>query len=200
MIHDMHEPCNLDEADEVTIAEFSERICSKDTFSRIGQVVPTVVDNAAIAVSIAPRTESPIEVLFGVEALKYFRVRYRKHPTMRFECCEHAAEYTFVVDHTLLIYQYPWRNYRIDWVLKVTFLRQPYFFIECDGREFHSSEQQLLRDRLKDEAIRSAGIQVFRFTGSELERNASACVRIVFAAMELQYRQEWAAGLHRRSA
>lgn len=118
---------------------------------------------------------------------------------MKFVRCSEADENSFSGDHILLIPQYHWKNYRIDWAIKVTFLKHPYFFIECDGKDFHSSQEQIFRDRQKDEAVRSAGIQIFRFSGSELERNASACVKVVFAALELPYRLEWTAGFHRQA-
>ena len=45
------------------------------------------------------------------------------------------------------------------------------------GREFHSSEQQIFRDRPKDEAIKNTGMQIFRFSGSELDRYSLACIK-----------------------
>jgi very-short-patch-repair endonuclease len=189
----------VDETSDKIIGEFVETVCSKETFAAIGLVLPTVLNNMAIATSIVPDTESPIEVLFGAEAVKFFQGLYKDHRTMTFVRCHQADENTFAGDHTLLMPQYKWRNYRIDWVVKISFLKQPYFFIECDGRDFHSSEQQILRDRTKDEAIMNAGVQIFRFSGSELERNSLACVKIVHSATKAQYYRECAAGLHRQA-
>jgi hypothetical protein len=121
--------------DEFVVDEVVEHICPKFTFALIGKKSDVIIDNAATAASIAPDTESPIEVFFAAEAFKFFRARYEKHPTMKFTRCRQIAENSFTGDHTLLMHQYSWRNYRIDWVIKVTFLKQPYFFIECDGQE-----------------------------------------------------------------
>jgi very-short-patch-repair endonuclease len=197
------EPDIFDEAeayDADADAEVNEYICSKETFASIGGMSATLIDNAAIAASIAPDTESPIEVLFGAEAVKYFVEKFKNHSTMKFASCRQADENIFVGDHTLLMPQYRWRNYRIDLVVKITFLNQPYFFIECDGKDFHSSEQQILRDHAKDQAITNAGIQIFRFSGSELERNPRACIEVVHSVAKAQYEREWNAGFHRQTA
>jgi hypothetical protein len=77
------EPNIFDEADEVDNAEIVEYVCSKETFALIGGMSCTLVNNAAIAASIAPDTESPIEVLFGAEAVKYFGEKFKNHPIGR---------------------------------------------------------------------------------------------------------------------
>lgn len=179
---------------------FLEHQSSIPTFRTIGGVLPNVIERAAIANSISKLTESPIETLFGTEAIKFYQELYRDHRTMTFFRGHQSDENTFIGDHTLLMPQYKWNNYRIDWVVKVSFLKQPYFFIECDGRDFHSSEQHILRDRAKDEAIRNAGIHIFRFSGSELDRNALACVKIVHSATRSQFERELKSGLHRQVA
>lgn len=73
--------------------------------------------------------------------------------------------------------QFPWQNYRIDFA--VTHGGKPIMFIECDGREFHSSERQVERDLLKDERVFLAGITMARFTGSEIFRSPDDCVHRV---------------------
>lgn len=183
----------INEADGGEIRKYE---CVRDTFAMLGKHSGAVVENAAIAASIARDTESPIETFFGADAFKFLSERYRNHPTMKFERCHQSAEHNFTGDHTLLMHQYIWCNYRIDWVIKVTFLKRPYFFIECDGQEYHSSENQILYDKQKNEKIRNAGIQIFRFSGSDLNRNASACVKVVFLAMQMRYEQERSAGFH----
>ena len=179
------------------VRPLAKGVCPEDTFAMLRKEWVNIIDNAAVAFSIAPVTESPIEVFFGTEAVKFLRGRYQNHPTMKFEQCDPNAEHAFIGDYTLLMPQYEWRSYRIDWVIKVTFLNQPYFFIECDGQEYHSSEQQIRHDQRKDEILRDAGIQIFRFSGRDLNRNAAACVKYVFEAMKAQYELEWSAGFHR---
>ena len=53
--------------------------------------------------------------------------------------------------------------------------------IECDGREFHSSPEQLSRDLVKDLSAKQAGLIVFRRWGSEIHYDAKGCAEeIIF--------------------
>lgn len=77
---------------------FAEYQSTKQTFDFIGAIVPVVIEKLAIATSIAPLTESPIEVLFGTEAVKFYQELYKDHPTMKFVRCLQTDESTFVGD------------------------------------------------------------------------------------------------------
>lgn len=66
------EPDIFDDADEGEEVEFVEYICPKETFASIGLPLATIIDNSAIAASIAQDAESPIEVLFGAEHSSFF--------------------------------------------------------------------------------------------------------------------------------
>lgn len=49
--------------------------------------------------------------------------------------------------------------------------------IECDGHEFHErTKEQAARDRRRDRALTAANIPFFRFTGSEIWKDAHACM------------------------
>lgn len=165
--------------------EHEEYVCSKETFAPLSKAIPPVFEKYALAASLAPFTESPIEVLFGAEFITFVG-----SIGMKFAHCSHLDQNNFGRDCILLMHQYPWKNYRIDWAIKVSFLQQSLFFVECDGREFHSSEAQIARDRRKDSEAIEEGIPLFRFTGSELERNASACARLLYDKIEQQYFSE----------
>src|SRR5476649_303726 len=104
------EPDIFDEADEVDDTEIVEDTCSKETFASIGGMSATLINNAAIAASIAHDTESAIEVLFGAEAVKFFQGLYKNHRTMKFARCRQVDKNAFAGDHTLLMPQYRWRN------------------------------------------------------------------------------------------
>lgn len=52
--------------------------------------------------------------------------------------------------------------------------------IECDGREFHSTPEQLARDAEKNAAAEAAGIRLFRWTGREIYRDAHSCAEAMF--------------------
>jgi len=112
------------------------------------------LDRAAHAYTIADRCESPIEVDLGAELLKQL------YPLLK------PIELIFVP-------QYRWHPYRMDW----TFLKrdQPVLFIECDGKEFHSTPEQKANDAAKDAAARNAGIPLLRFSGEEIFRNPEGC-------------------------
>jgi len=52
--------------------------------------------------------------------------------------------------------------------------------IELDGHDFHEkSKEQVESDKVRERAIVRAGIVVFRFSGSEVYRNAGKCVQEV---------------------
>jgi very-short-patch-repair endonuclease len=73
-------------------------------------------------------------------------------------------------------------SYRAD--LLVVFIDQftasnqkPIFaVIECDGKEFHAAtEEQIARDKKRDREMQAMGYNVFRFTGSEIFKDADKC-------------------------
>jgi len=79
--------------------------------------------------------------------------------------------------HILDIYpvlQFEIGRYRIDLALPEKMIA-----IECDGKEWHSSEEQKARDAEKDRFLRANGWQVVRFTGSEIYRNADRIAKMI---------------------
>jgi very-short-patch-repair endonuclease len=56
--------------------------------------------------------------------------------------------------------------------------------IEADG-QVHSLPQQKAKDALRDAALAEAGYRVFRFTGSEINTDAVACIQRVITACRL---------------
>lgn len=54
--------------------------------------------------------------------------------------------------------------------------------VECDGHDFHErTKEQASRDRERDRVLQAAGYPVFRFTGSDIWKNAVACAAEVAA-------------------
>jgi hypothetical protein len=54
--------------------------------------------------------------------------------------------------------------------------------VECDGHEFHErTKEQAARDRDRDRQAQLLGIEIFRFTGSELWRDPLGCADQVIA-------------------
>lgn len=75
---------------------------------------------------------------------------------------------------------------RVDFVIhaKADWAREPEggvpgwrrLVIECDGHDFHErTKQQVAKDRSRDRATALSGVEVFRFTGSELWRDPWGC-------------------------
>lgn len=54
--------------------------------------------------------------------------------------------------------------------------------VECDGHDFHErTKEQAARDRDRDRQAQLSGIEIFRFTGSELWRDPLGCADQVIA-------------------
>lgn len=135
---------------------------SPDTIERdavsIGQAIVPVIERLRVANALRPLTESPIEVILGAELV----IQSVAYPQYRIEP------------------QYVWGRYRIDWAVLERETDKPLAFIECDGHDFHSSEEQLARDKARDDVCLAAGIRTFRFTGKEIHRSAEFCIDVVF--------------------
>lgn len=54
--------------------------------------------------------------------------------------------------------------------------------VECDGFDYHSSKEQLTKDRKRDRKLDRLGWKVMRFTGSEIYADSDIC------ALEVQDR------------
>lgn len=70
-------------------------------------------------------------------------------------------------------------RYRVD--IEIT---QALIVIEADGAQ-HTLRDQKAKDALRDAALKAAGYRVFRFTGSEINRDADECVQRVITACGL---------------
>lgn len=47
--------------------------------------------------------------------------------------------------------------------------------VECDGKAFHNSREQVERDKRRDRYCASHGYSVMRFTGSEIQKDCRGC-------------------------
>jgi very-short-patch-repair endonuclease len=63
--------------------------------------------------------------------------------------------------------------------------------VECDGHDFHErTKQQARRDRARDRWLQTLGLIVFRFTGSEIWRDAAGCAdEVLVAALDIAKRK-----------
>jgi very-short-patch-repair endonuclease len=117
----------------------------------IGQIINSkVLPHVERAATLSKVTESPIETIMGI-----------------------AVQDAFSDTDCEIIPQWEWRRYRADWAIKKP--TGEIAVVECDGAEFHTSPDQVERDRRRDEEMLRAGIAVYRFTGSEIHQGAHHC-------------------------
>ena len=50
------------------------------------------------------------------------------------------------------------------------------FAVECDGKAYHSSPEQIEHDRRRDNFFKKQGLDTLRFSGAEIHHNAEYCV------------------------
>lgn len=84
--------------------------------------------------------------------------------------------------------------YRVDFLFVVeSFSDKPFLVaVECDGHDFHErTKEQAQRDKSRDRELAAMGVQVLRYTGSEITRNARACVIEVLDLMIKRRHQAW---------
>ena len=123
-----------------------------------------VLENVASAIAIAPDCESPIEIDLGARLSTAMRA---------------------IDDRALaLVPQYELGPYRYDFA--VVRDSNPLMLIECDGREFHSTEAQLANDRAKDDFAAQKSLLLLRFSGSDIYRDGRDCVRRILQMMRVR--------------
>jgi very-short-patch-repair endonuclease len=126
--------------------------------------------------------ESPIEVAFGTAFMLLGDYHYG-------QVALHEPGYDGEVNalefETVLKCQQKIGRHRVDFVAHWTYPEyQQKIIIECDGHNFHErTKEQAQRDRAKDRDWQNAGYRVFRFTGSEIYRDAFKCATEVFEAL-----------------
>lgn len=132
-------------------------------FETIGRAALRIMPFMELSAAVSRHTESPIETILAVAIL----AQHGGDVELRAHGDGFGPQWT-------LIPQYPFGRYRADFALRHADGRL--FFVECDGRDFHSSPEQVEYDASRDEEMISAGHQVFRFTGAEIHHSAVACV------------------------
>jgi len=134
-------------------------------------IIPTI-DFSRMAATLSRQTESPIETIFLMD-LKIC-LREMNQP---FLICRQDQKLRFDENsHLLIIPQFWWKFWRFDFAFKWPLKAMPSVIVECDGKQFHSSPEQIAKDRAKDEEAKRLNIQLLRFTGSEIHESARACV------------------------
>lgn len=120
---------------------------------------------------LAKRCESPIEILLGAALIFYDKMEVASAWPLVLAGQEEISDWP--AEARLLIPQYRFEEYRIDWVYRDG---DNLTFIECDGHDFHErTKVQAARDKQRDRNIQSAGHPILRFTGSEIHKDALGC-------------------------
>jgi len=119
--------------------------------------LPSLFDNWLMAANIEPDCESPIEAELGAQFLVAFRAIDND-------------DFELVPQRVVGLFRYDFGVTRQGKLIGL---------IECDGKEFHCTEDQLANDRAKDELAAEMGVRMFRFSGSDIFRDPKGCVRKV---------------------
>jgi hypothetical protein len=130
--------------------------------------------------------DSPIEVMLGSAIMAHDRID-RMVRYFGLIIAASSEEIDYAPYASLLIPQYKWRGYRIDFAMRLPQYRFKWLFIECDGHNFHErTKGQAASDRSKDRLIQASGFPILRFTGSEIYRDPGACGNAVFDFIEMR--------------
>lgn len=142
-------------------------------FLTLCEATLSAIDRINLFLEVSPSCESPIENQLGAAILTVFERHGVNLPLVNSDRIEGAP------DGLLLVPQFRWGYYRSDWALVVA---RPLnaLLIECDGRAFHSSPDQIAHDKKKDQSARDRGYLTLRFTGSEIFRDADACAEEIY--------------------
>jgi very-short-patch-repair endonuclease len=115
---------------------------------------------------IGPRCDSEIEVDLAVALTKALRV---------------------IGDPTLsLRHQFRLGGFIYDLYFKCEGRSKPLAMIECDGKEFHFTDEQIANDRAKDALAAKSGILLLRFSGSQIFRELDRCTQQVLRELRLR--------------
>jgi len=129
---------------------------------------------------------SPIEVMFGCGLLSVIRglvdiwagIEEAAFSTVSGAKLENLT--LAPVSGVYAFYQVGVGNYRVDFIIAVRTLEKgtAFYVAECDGHEFHErTKDQAQRDKSRDRYLQSRGLQVFRFTGTEVRRDPIGCAQ-----------------------
>jgi very-short-patch-repair endonuclease len=132
-----------------------------------------VVDSVAESFAMAGLTESPIETLFGARFAFHMR-RFGLQAGFSFEVGDHEAD-------IILQPQFKLGRFRYDFAILVH--GHALVLIECDGKDYHSSPDQVANDAKKDQAAEDYGVALVRFSGSDLHRKTDWCVGEALAVL-----------------
>lgn len=141
--------------------------------------------------SLPYKNGTPIESLVGTALLTWIAIcnadmalrghsvisRFSENTKITFEQAKAEMPDRFAAT---IWFQVKIGNYTADFV--IGYRRYPdddvsWIAIECDGHDFHErTKEQAAHDRARDRHFQSLGLNVFRFTGSEIWKDPVKCV------------------------
>jgi hypothetical protein len=154
----------------------SEADCGDFRPVTIGEAATSALDRVRLILNLSPATDSPIEAQLGACIIMFF-----ERAGVPLHLCK-AIDVRNAPDGLLLVPQFAWSIYRSDWAI-LSARRHGALLVECDGRDFHSSEAQKAHDAKKDQAALDYGFLTLRFTGSRIFRDAEGCAQKIYDAV-----------------
>jgi hypothetical protein len=127
---------------------------------------PEQLDAIAVCIEeVGKLHESPIEYQFGM-----------------------AAAIVLAPLSLRFVPQYELFGYRYDFAVLHPRMDQVLALVECDGKEFHSTPEQLANDRQKDAAAESIRAFVARYSGSAITREPRECAENLLGRLHRHWR------------
>jgi very-short-patch-repair endonuclease len=143
-----------------------ERPRNRGSFGPVAVLATGVLDSIAIAMEIGSLCDSEIEVDLAVTLTKALRVIDDPSLSLRHQL--HLGRFLY------------------DLYIKREGRSKPLVMIECDGKEFHSTDEQIAKDRAKDTLAAKSGILLLRFSGSQIFRELDRCTQQVLKELRLR--------------
>lgn len=143
---------------------------------KLVDVTTRAIDRIRHACDIGGNCDSPIEIQIGAAIILFFERAGRP-----LKLCK-TIDLRAAPDELVLVPQYAWSFYRSDWAI-LNPRHHGALLVECDGKDFHSSAEQMAHDKKKDAAALERGFLTLRFSGSEIFRNSDRCAQKIYDAV-----------------
>jgi very-short-patch-repair endonuclease len=166
------------------MTDFDHSSYLRDVAVAFGRRETTRMAEALAAMPFSKAGTSPIETMFGCALYVEMEFRldvwagivesaFSRQSTNQFEKLALAP-----VEGIYAFSQVEVDIYRVDFMvaLRSLDLGTAFYAVELDGHEFHEkTKEQVARDKARDRYLQSRGIAVFRFSGSEIWKDADGC-------------------------
>jgi very-short-patch-repair endonuclease len=139
------------------------------------------LETAGAAMELAGAVESPIEEMFGGALTAALR---RGYTPEQFGIYNPSEPNEHPLGCIVLISQFDLLRFRYDFALRLQGKPRPFLLIECDGKRFHNTPEQIANDRRKDDCAQKHGIHLLRFTGGEIHYHIDDCLAKVIKFLE----------------